>query len=438
MSTNSSIGVRNDDGGVEYIYCHWDGSIGNNGRVLMQYFNSKEAAQELVDLGDVSALDVEGRDGDETEVGEIVEINGCNVNVYTGKRAGKKRYAHSPSDMVKNRGSAEYIYVFDDSWWVACRETGWDFEELASWVNESRRPRGRMLKEESFVSAEEIAKRVKELGDYSTNIELWKVSPLTDKVVDIYYVDAKEEYRDGSSSVWDLERDVIEEFLGGALEGTGWGVDDFDYPEFMTPEDRDEQVVHIVLKPQSFKENRRPHGRMLKEFYFEDPEDARWELNQGEYECCYCGREVTGAEGYCKNDDGEICCIDCYKERFGKNESRHPRGRMLHEGVDIDIPENDPSVEEEDRIRREKAHEDKIKKLANSVLDILKRNDHVEISAWTEKWVGRNYIEDALEVAELFKKDGYYCYIRDPYSHHHVREITISKTRLPSSYGEML
>lgn len=147
MSTNSSIGVRNDDGGVEYIYCHWDGSIENNGRILMQYFDSKEAAHELVDLGNVSALDVEGHDGDETEVGKIVEINGCNVNVYTGKRAGKKRYAHSPLNMVMDRGTAEYVYVFDDNWWVACRETNWEFEELTSWVSESCRPRGRMLNE---------------------------------------------------------------------------------------------------------------------------------------------------------------------------------------------------------------------------------------------------------------------------------------------------
>lgn len=64
------------------------------------------------------------------------------------------------------------------------------------------------------------------------------------------------------------------------------------------------------------------HGRMLREFYFEDTEDARWELNQGEYECCYCGREVTGAEGYCRNDDGEICCIDCYKKYNGKKMPR--------------------------------------------------------------------------------------------------------------------
>ena len=84
-----------------------------------------------------------------------------------------------------------------------------------------------------------------------------------------------------------------------------------------------------VAYKNGIKESRRRPGRMLKEFYFEDPEDARWELNQGEYECCYCGREVTGAEGYCRNDDGEICCIDCYKERFGKNESRRRKGSLV-------------------------------------------------------------------------------------------------------------
>ena len=122
-------------------------------------------------------------------------------------------------------------------------------------------------------------------------------------------------------------------------------------------EEAEEYLIHRAVK-----ESRRPRGRMLKEFYFEDPEDARRELYQGEYECCYCGREVTGAEGYCRNDDGEICCIDCYEERFGKNESRQRRGRMLKEESEdyytYTIPEwtlsyifnDDPSGLEDDEI----------------------------------------------------------------------------------------
>ena len=60
---------------------------------------------------------------------------------------------------------------------------------------------------------------------------------------------------------------------------------------------------------------------------------------------------MTGAEGYCRNDDDEICCIDCYKERFGKNESHHRRhhGRMLEESVE-------PKYELTDETKKRKGH----------------------------------------------------------------------------------
>jgi hypothetical protein len=56
MSTRSRIGLELSDGSVLSIYCHFDGYPEFNGVKLVEHFNTKEKAQELVDLGDISCL----------------------------------------------------------------------------------------------------------------------------------------------------------------------------------------------------------------------------------------------------------------------------------------------------------------------------------------------------------------------------------------------
>jgi len=56
MSTNSYIGIENEDASVSYIYCHQDGYIAGVGAGLLDGYNTREAAQALVESGDQSAL----------------------------------------------------------------------------------------------------------------------------------------------------------------------------------------------------------------------------------------------------------------------------------------------------------------------------------------------------------------------------------------------
>ena len=56
MSTNSYIGILNENGTVSYIYCHWDGHPSSNGRILLNSYNTPEAARALISLGDLSSL----------------------------------------------------------------------------------------------------------------------------------------------------------------------------------------------------------------------------------------------------------------------------------------------------------------------------------------------------------------------------------------------
>ena len=54
MGTRSRIGVMHGDN-VKSVYCHWDGYLEHNGVILQEHYNSAKA-NELVSLGDLSAL----------------------------------------------------------------------------------------------------------------------------------------------------------------------------------------------------------------------------------------------------------------------------------------------------------------------------------------------------------------------------------------------
>ena len=54
MSTRSHIGIRNEDGSLDVIYCHWDGYPSYNGAVLFHHYQEPEKIRELIGLGDGS------------------------------------------------------------------------------------------------------------------------------------------------------------------------------------------------------------------------------------------------------------------------------------------------------------------------------------------------------------------------------------------------
>lgn len=56
MSTRSTISILELNGTVKQIYCHYDGYVSNNGRLLKTFYNTPELVQELISGGDLSIL----------------------------------------------------------------------------------------------------------------------------------------------------------------------------------------------------------------------------------------------------------------------------------------------------------------------------------------------------------------------------------------------
>jgi regulatory protein YycI of two-component signal transduction system YycFG len=57
MGTRSTIALEFADGSVEQVYCHWDGYLEHNGKILAKHYMDPFKVKELVALGGFSSLD---------------------------------------------------------------------------------------------------------------------------------------------------------------------------------------------------------------------------------------------------------------------------------------------------------------------------------------------------------------------------------------------
>ena len=56
MGTRSTIALEFADGTVSQVYCHWDGYLSNNGKILSTSYMDPFKVRALVDLGGFSSL----------------------------------------------------------------------------------------------------------------------------------------------------------------------------------------------------------------------------------------------------------------------------------------------------------------------------------------------------------------------------------------------
>ena len=123
MATRSNIGILNEDGTVDYIYCHFDGYLEYNGSILNKHYTTEEQVRKLIALGDMSSLG--------EKLGEKQDFNGPRVNkdwclVYGRDRGESNTEARKCSYVDYTREYFEaFIYLFTpkSNEWVV-RESG--------------------------------------------------------------------------------------------------------------------------------------------------------------------------------------------------------------------------------------------------------------------------------------------------------------------------
>lgn len=121
MATRSTIAVKQDDGSVKAIYCHYDGYPTGVGLFLTQFYNGAYEANQMIEMGNMSTIGA--------SIGEKVDFNtftdfGKQCVFYARDR--KEQYSTarvygSVTEWVDSIGDAgeNYGYIFQDGKWIA-------------------------------------------------------------------------------------------------------------------------------------------------------------------------------------------------------------------------------------------------------------------------------------------------------------------------------
>jgi hypothetical protein len=146
MATRSSISIRNVDGTYTGIYCHWEGYLSNNGRILEQHYAAAAKRRQLMALGSLSILrpkigkkhaftNPHKRGTPEHEAWENRYKDWCTAyGRDRGDEGGAAVTTHTVLDLLDKLGQ-EYDYLwFNGRWHVRCYATGTQFVTL----NEAR------------------------------------------------------------------------------------------------------------------------------------------------------------------------------------------------------------------------------------------------------------------------------------------------------------
>jgi hypothetical protein len=109
MGTRSTIAIENADGTVTGIYCHWDGYLSHNGRILAENYADEAKVRELIALGSISSLGAEigtAHDFDAAPRGEC--------NAYARDRGERDVDAYTEHNWRQFRAEhgQEYDYLF--------------------------------------------------------------------------------------------------------------------------------------------------------------------------------------------------------------------------------------------------------------------------------------------------------------------------------------
>ena len=133
MGTRSRIGVMHGDK-CKSVYCHWDGYLAHNGRILQEHYDSSRA-NHLVALGNLSTL---GKEIGEKHAFSQFELRAEEVQAYKEltenwttfymrdreEKDQEFEVSHSFDEFLEQcvECSAEYYYIMKDGEWY-CGDT---------------------------------------------------------------------------------------------------------------------------------------------------------------------------------------------------------------------------------------------------------------------------------------------------------------------------
>ena len=116
MATRSNIAMKTTDGKIVSVYCHWDGYVANNGRILLENYTDIEKIEALVALGSISSL------GEQIGEAQDFDDRSTQKDEWTlfysrdrGEQLSIQEYADIPSWVADME---EYAYLWNGKEWL--------------------------------------------------------------------------------------------------------------------------------------------------------------------------------------------------------------------------------------------------------------------------------------------------------------------------------
>jgi hypothetical protein len=114
MGTRSTIALEYADGTIGQIYCHWDGYLDHNGKILRDYYTDPFKVRNLLDGGDMSSLS-------ET-------VAGCSFYSERGETCPQRMYKDFQEYQREcQREEYDYILRRDGKWYVSMYGTDGEY-----------------------------------------------------------------------------------------------------------------------------------------------------------------------------------------------------------------------------------------------------------------------------------------------------------------------
>lgn len=124
MSTRSFICVEQDNGSYKGVYCHSDGYLTYNGAMLLDHYNSRERADALIALGNLSLLCEKLYPDPERPHSFDYDSRQEDVTVAYGRDRGEKKTEARVITLEDAKESwCEYMYVYT-------KENKWQYYDL--------------------------------------------------------------------------------------------------------------------------------------------------------------------------------------------------------------------------------------------------------------------------------------------------------------------
>jgi hypothetical protein len=135
MATRSNIAMKTKEGKIVSVYCHWDGYVANNGKILLENYTDIDKIEALVALGSLSSLGfVIGEQQDFNDRDTCKDEWTLAYHRDRGEELSIQEYDDIPSWIAEME---EYAYLWNGQEWLvndhgAADEKGYPIFDLLS------------------------------------------------------------------------------------------------------------------------------------------------------------------------------------------------------------------------------------------------------------------------------------------------------------------